>query len=88
MAVVWQVVCKVLYQTKTPQIALKNYFEFKFLSFMKPLLTHHVPALTQTMPRFCFPLANLVTSKEQEGLVSKEHKLKCKKNSTKRNSIF
>ena len=41
-------------------------------SFMKPLLTNHIPPLTETMPRCCFPITKLLTTKEQEGLVSYE----------------
>jgi sodium/hydrogen exchanger-like protein 6/7 len=37
-------------------------------AFMKPLLTNHVPALTETMPRFCMPVAEMLTTREQEGL--------------------
>ena len=42
---------------------------------MKPLLTNHIPALTETMPRCCMPIANLLTTREQVGMVVKNKKL-------------
>jgi hypothetical protein len=36
---------------------------------MKPLLTNSVPALTDTMPKFCLPVTRILTTKEQEGIV-------------------
>jgi len=47
-----------------------KYFYFQFLSFMKPLLTNSLPTLTETMPRFCFPITNLLTTNEQISMVN------------------
>lgn len=49
---------------------VKRIFSLHFLSFMKPLLTNSLPALTDTMPRFLFPLANLLTTNEQVSMVT------------------
>jgi hypothetical protein len=37
------------------------------LNYMKPALTTATPALTETLPKYCLPLARCFTSKEQMG---------------------
>jgi len=38
---------------------------YLWVRFVKPLLTHARPPLTDTMPRCCLPLARLLTTEQQ-----------------------
>lgn len=44
---------------------------FMCFRIVKPFLTHSRPALTETLPQCCLPLAKLLTSEEQYSQVEK-----------------
>ena len=49
---------------------IKNIFLHCAFRFIKPLLTHARPPLTETLPQCCLPLAKLLTTDEQLQQVS------------------
>lgn len=40
-------------------------FALTVMRFVKPLLTHARPPLTETLPKCCMPLARLLTTDQQ-----------------------
>ncbi len=60
-----------LFKTCKQNLLAINFNFFKQISYMKPLFTNHTPTLIDTMPKFCLPVAKLLTTNEQLGNVKK-----------------